>query len=748
MNWAEKTKRLLDIPAKSLRPIDGMATVRQEGEAAWVADLRTGENGAASLRVDVCGDSVVRIRLARGAIENRVTPMVVAPLSDRPPTTCRVNDDEAAWTLTTPLVLLRIARQPWGVTLEDRCGRVLLQADSDDRTAFSGPHVSPPAGFVDDADLPRIVATFKISPDEAFYGLGERFAPLDHRGRVVPCFTEGSGTWTQGTHKPIPFFMSSEGYGLFVNSSRPSLFDMGARSNATYSIALADDLLDLYVIYGPTFKQVLTHYAALTGRPEMPPKWSLGVWMSRHTYESQAQVEAVADRLRAEATPCDVIKLDTGWFHRPGRGSIIDHDMEWSDTFPAPAEMAAKLHAQGFRLCVWINLWFLTGSPKAQEARRLGFLLRRKDGTEFTFDMGSGCMVVPIDITLEAAREWYKGQLKVLLRQGVDTFFCDWGVGSDTELVYAGADGLSYNNEHGLLFVRTAHEAIREHTGRPGVVWALCGFAGIQRYPASYAGDSRCTFRDMASVLRGGLSASMSGISLWGAEIGGFGRLDSAPPEPELYIRYLQHGFLLPYAEFHGIGPREPWNFGDRAVAAYKKFASVRYRLLPYLYSQTALACSTGIPVLRPMVLEFQDDPNARHLDLQYMLGDAFLVAPVFGSETQRRVYLPAGTWFDFWTDEAHAGPGWIDCAAPLDRLPLFVRGNSIIPFGPDVQCTDDGGDVPPVFHVYGSAGGTGIWFDGNALHAVTAERREGRLQLSLDGVSRADHQVVVHGGE
>jgi alpha-D-xyloside xylohydrolase len=256
----------------------------------------------------------------------------------------------------------------------------------------------------------------------------------------------------------------------------------------------------------------------------------------------------------------------------------------------------------------------------------------------------------------------------------------------------------------------------------------------VQRYPASYAGDSRCTFRDLANVLRGGLSASLSGVGLWGAEIGGFGRSDTGGPDAELYVRYVQHGFLLPFAEFHGIGPREPWHYGPAVVAQYQRYARLRYRLLPYLYAQMHLACDTGVPVLRPMVLEFPEDPNTRHLDLQYMLGDALLVAPVVDRSTRRSVYLPPGDWFDFWTDRATAGPAWIDYEAPLDRLPLFVRGGHAIPMGAGGQHAAEAFADPPAIHLYGAAAASALVSDGSTCQRVAVSRTDGRLSLPGPG--------------
>ncbi|HEX8834294.1 MAG TPA: glycoside hydrolase family 31 protein, partial [Abditibacteriaceae bacterium] len=252
-----------------------------------------------------------------------------------------------------------------------------------------------------------------------------------------------------------------------------------------------------------------------------------------------------------------------------------------------------------------------------------------------------------------------------------------------TTNVYAGMDSVEYNNVHGLHFIRTAYEAIEEFTGQPGVVWGITGCAGIQRYPASYCGDSRSTFPEMASVLRGGLSCAMSGIGLWGTDIGGF---YGPRVEKSLYIRYFQLGMLLPFCQFHGVGAREPWNYDEETVDIYRKYAKLRYRLIPYLVSQTHLSQQTGMPLMRPLVLDYQGDPNTAHLESQYLLGENLLVAPVFGEESEQRVYLPEGEWVDFWTNHVECGPKWITSPTQLDTMPLFVKSGAIIPMAPVSQ--------------------------------------------------------------
>jgi alpha-D-xyloside xylohydrolase len=731
MDWMKQTAELLNFRKDCYHRLGEVRRIAVDGSSI-AAEVDLDDGGLALVKIDICSDTVVRLRISDKPIGETPTLMVVQ--HDWPNVGLKIDDSADRLIIKTTAIRVVINKKPWDFRILGPDGRELLAEEADDRRAFGTSFVSQPIGIVREGELTSVVGAFRMSPDEQFYGFGEKFGSLDKRGRQVRCFNQGSGTWTEGEHKNVPFFMSSNGYGVFFNSSYPMLFDMGVRSNATWSFALADRRLDVYFMYGPTYKQIISSYTEITGRPKLPPKWSFGIWMSRHTYSSRAEMEQVAQRLRDEQLPCDVLKIDTGWFHKPGRGSVIDYDMEWNEqAFPDPAGFISGLRKKGFRVCLFINSWVLSNSAKANEARRLGYLVKKHDGAEHTWDMGSQCPVVAFDLTNPDCRAWYQRQLQALLAQGVSTFFCDWGVDAPIDNAYAGMDGLQYSNLHSLLYIKTVYEAIEQFTKESAVVWGIAGWAGIQRYPTTYGGDSRCTFRDMASVLRGGLSAAMSGIGFWGCDIGGFGRVETGPPDPTLYIRYLQHGFFLPFSEFHGIGAREPWNFGREAVQIYKRYADLRYRLLPYLYAQAHHACHTGIPMLRPMALEFQDDRNTAHLDLQYMLGDSFLVAPVFGHETRRAVYLPAGTWFDYWTKMIHRGPAWITCQTPLDTMPLFVRGGSIVPMGPAVNFVDELTTESMTLDVYPVPGQFAAPIYDDIRGAATVQGHLGRDHLKLE---------------
>lgn len=674
--------QLLSPEAKTYHRLTAAGVATGEKPESLSLEGTTSDGLPVYLRVDVYRENLVRLRISPKPIQDKQTVMQAGELSCN----CAVqteSDDNRVFIKTAQLHIC-IQKDSWQLTITDPEGKPICSEAKD--VGPHGQYFHPPLGFYEMGDRTVVAMSMKMHPDEAFYGFGEKNGPLNKRNQVMRCWNESAGPWGEGLHKNVPFFMSSRGYGLYINSSRPQLFEMGVRSHDSYAFAVADEVMDLFFIYGPSFKQIIETYTEITGRPTVPPAWSFGIWMSRNAYRSQEEMEVVGARMREEKFPCDVLKTDVGWFSHPGRGSEVDFDMEWnSDTFPHPEAFLAGLKEQGFKVCLFIQVWVLKESAMAQEARSLGFLLKNITGAEHSWDMGKDCPVVAFDLTIPECREWYKEKLKGFLAQGIETFFCDWAIDSPTTNVYAGMDSVEYNNVHGLHFIRTAYEAIEEFTGRPGVVWGITGCAGIQRYPATYCGDSRSTFPEMASVLRGGLSCAMSGIGLWGTDIGGF----YGPVEKSLYIRYFQFGMLLPFAQFHGVGAREPWNYDEETVDIYRKYADLRYRLIPYLVSQTHLSQQSGIPLMRPLVLDFQDDPNTAHLESQFLLGESLLVAPVFGEENEQRVYLPEGEWVDFWTNRIESGPKWISSPTPLDTMPLFVKAGAIIPTSEGKQFID-----------------------------------------------------------
>jgi alpha-D-xyloside xylohydrolase len=348
----------------------------------------------------------------------------------------------------------------------------------------------------------------------------------------------------------------------------------------------------------------------------------------------------------------------------------------------------------GYHVSVWELPYIDSASPLYDEARGGGHLVRRADGSPVAALLvtGDGRPRGVVDFSRPETRAWWQELHRPLLEAGVAVMKSDFGEGLPDEAAMAdGRDGRAWHNLYALWYNRTVFEAVQRARDGDGLVWGRSGWAGSQRYPAQWAGDPEASVAGMAATLRGGLSYALSAPGFWSHDIAGFyGR----PPSPELYVRWAQFGLLSPLARAHGLSPREPWRFGARALAIFREFTELRYRLLPYLLRVAGEACFGGLPMLRPLCLEFPKDRGARAVDLQYLLGPDLLVCPVFSESPEPvtlDVYLPAGaSWVDWWTGEELAGGRWLGVTVQLERLPLYRRAGAEIELGPVIQHTGE----------------------------------------------------------
>jgi alpha-D-xyloside xylohydrolase len=449
-------------------------------------------------------------------------------------------------------------------------------------------------------------------------------------------------------------------------------------------------------------------------------------------------VEEVVTRMRELGIPCDVVGLDPLWLKERRRHMRDACDFVWDEeAYPDPPGFVRWLGERGVKVCLWENPYIWNGTAMYEEGRRKGFLVRNKDGeparpTENPEDAGIA------DFTNPAAVRWWQSKHRPFLRMGVAAFKSDYGEAVPADAVMAnGKSGREMHNVYPLLYNRAVFEEVRRQRGE-AVVFGRSGYAGSQRYPINWTGDSPCTYAGMAAALRAGLSLSLSGIPFWSHDIGGFWNPNGMnPPPSELYIRWAQFGLLSSHARFHGVGPREPWVFGEEAVAIVREFARLRYRLLPYLWGLAHEALA-GVPVARPLFLEFPDDPMAPHVDLEYMLGPYLLVAPLFNDGGRRQVYLPSGQWYDFWTNEQAVGPTWRDTVVPLERVPLYVRGDSIVPFAPAADFVRQKAWDPIQLDVRLASRAAFSFANPEQLVELSAEREGDELRLELGDTVQA----------
>ena len=540
-----------------------------------------------------------------------------------------------------------------------------------------------------DGQPQRATCAFHAQPGECFYGTGERFAKMDLSGRTLQLYNQdGQGVNNRRTYKNIPFYLSSEGYGLFLHTTYFAKFSLADHSTRSAQLLVDEPVIDCFVIGGDTPERILYGYRQLTGFPAMPPLWSFGTWMSRMTYFSADEVNEICDRMRAEGYPCDVIHLDTGWFK-------TDWLCEWKfneQRFPDPKGFIQRLKQQGYRVSLWQLPYISYDAAQYKEASENHYISQSPNKIQGASNFSVQDYAGTIDFTYDKATEWYKGLLKSLLDMGVACIKTDFGEDIHMDAKYHRGTPREIRNIYSLLYQKAAYEITKEVTGQ-GIVWARSAWAGCQRYPLHWGGDSASSWDGMAGSLKGGLHFGLSGFGFWSHDVPGFHSVPNfmnTRLSDDVYVRWTQFGVFSSHLRYHGSFKREPWHYPAIAPIV-KKWLQLRYRLIPYIVKQAEKTTQTGYPMLRAMYLMYPDDLVCRHLDSQYFFGDDFLVAPVMNSENKATVYLPEGRWVNFFTKEVFEGPLWLkDITVPLEEMPVYVRQGASIPMYPeDVACTD-----------------------------------------------------------
>ena len=541
-------------------------------------------------------------------------------------------------------------------------------------------------GFVDTPDGRYIHEQLSLGVGECVYGLGERFTAFVKNGQVVDMWNEDGGTSSEQAYKNIPFYVTNRGYGVFVNHPERVSFEVASEKVERIQFSVPGESLEYFIIYGPTPKEILNRYTALTGRPALPPAWSFGLWLSTSftTDYDEKTVTSFIDGMAVRDIPLHVFHFDCFWmkeFHWT--------DLQWNPRFfPDPEGMLRRLKDRGLHICVWINPYIAQRSILFEEAMQNGYLLKKTNGdipnstgtTVWQTDMWQAGMGI-LDFTNPEASRWFAAKLRALLKMGVDTFKTDFGERIPTDVVYHdGSDPFKMHNYYTYLYNRTVFSVLREERGEhDALVFARSATVGSQQFPVHWGGDSTASFESMAETLRGGLSFGLSGFGFWSHDIGGFEQTANA----DVYKRWTAFGLLSSHSRLHGSNSyRVPWHYDDEAVAVLSKFTKLKCSLMPYLYRAAIQAHEKGTPMLRAMMLEFPNDPACDYLDLQYVLGDSLLVAPVFSHEGNVNYYVPEGKWTNFLNGNVIEGPRWLRETHDFLSLPLLVRPNSVIPIG------------------------------------------------------------------
>ena len=547
----------------------------------------------------------------------------------------------------------------------------------------------------------HIVAQLTLGVGELVYGLGERFTAFAKNGQTVDIWNEDGGTCSYQAYKNIPFYMTNQGYGVFVNHTGRVSFEVATERTSRVQFSVPGEGLEFLVIYGPTPKEVLRKYTDLMGKPALPPSWSFGLWLSTSftTNYDEKTVNEFIDGMESRGIPLSVFHYDCFWM----RG-FHWCDFKWDpDVFPDPEGMLQRLHQRGLKVCTWINPYIAQASELFDEGKDNGYFLKRSNGDVWQWDMWQPGMAL-VDFTNPAAVEWYQSKLEAVLDQGVDSLKTDFGERIPTDVVYYdGSDPVLMHNLYTELYNKAVFELLERKRGKgEAVLFARSATAGGQQYPCHWGGDCWSDFEAMAESLRGGLSLCLSGFGFWSHDIGGF---EGLPPEA-LYHRWVAFGLMSTHSRLHGsTSYRVPWAYGDEAVAVLRFFTRLKLGLMPYLWKQAQETSETGVPMLRAMVLEFPEDPTCAFLDRQYMLGESLLVAPVFSPDGSVTYYLPQGTWYSLLTGESREGGTWVTETHTALSMPLWVRQETVLELAPGATSPEAALSADPTRVGYGVEG-------------------------------------------
>lgn len=618
-------------------------------------------------KIDFVTPRTVRIRMLTTPVEPKPAASIMLAKEPGRDGSWKVTETNDKIIYSSDYGTIQINKNPWRIVLKDKAGRILSQtaalSDADSTQVKYTLFCFVKRGS-DNAR--RINPVFTLTADEMIFGCGESATGLNKAGQKVNLFvTDPQGPETDQMYKPIPFFMSNRGYGMFMHTSAPVTCDFGATYIGLNKMFMGDENLDLFVFFGEP-KDILDEYTDLVGKPGMPPLWSFGTWMSRITYFSEKEGYDVAANIRKNKYPCDVIHFDTGWF-----------DVDWQcdykfseNRFQNPQQMLKDLRSQGFHVCLWQLPYFTPKNRYFSELIEKDMYVKNGNG-ELPYED------VVLDFSNPETVKWYQDKLAGLLNIGVSAIKVDFGEAAPLNGIYA--SGKSGWYEHNLYPVRydMAVSEITKKLHNENIMWARAAWAGSQRYPLHWGGDAATTNTGLLGTLRAGLSFGLSGFSFWSHDMGGF--VKSTPED--LYCRWIPFGFLTSHTRAHGAPPTEPWLYDSKRVQdVFRKSAEMKYRLMPYVYAQAKECTEKGLPMLRALFVEFPDDPGAWKVDDEYLFGSQILVAPLLESGmTGRTVYLPEGKWIDYQTEKVYEG-GWHRIEAGSLPIIMLVRDGSVLP--------------------------------------------------------------------
>ena len=576
-----------------------------------------------------------------------------------------------------------------------------------------------------------------LSIGEKVYGLGERFTPYVKNGQVVDMWNEDGGTASEISYKNIPFYITNKGYGVFVNSTDAVSYEVCSEAVTRVQFSVPGEKLDFMIIGGEDMKKVLENYTTLTGKPALPPAWTFGLWLTSSftTSYDEETVMSFVNGMEERKIPLHVFHFDCYWMKE---NEWCNFDWDKAMFSDVEGMLGRMKNDKRLKICVWINSYIGQKSPLFKEAMELGYLLKRPNGDVWQWDMWQAGMGL-VDFTNPGACEWYKSKLRKLLDQGVDCFKTDFGERIPTDVVYFdGSDPVKMHNYYTYLYNKCVFELLEEYKGKnEACLFARSATVGGQKFPVHWGGDCSSNYPSMSESLRGGLSLCMSGFGFWSHDISGF---EGTAPN-DVYKRWAAFGLLSTHSRLHGSNSyRVPWLFGEEAVDVVRYFSEFKCTLMPYMFTNAVHTHKTGIPVMRSMVLEFQNDHCCEDIDRQYMLGDNIMVAPVFTECGDIDYYLPEGTWTHLFTNKVIKGGKWLTENHDFFSLPLMAKENSIIALGgnnqtPEYDYTD--GLTLNIFELGDMAETEVCDMQGNKALEVKAAKNAGKVTITFSGKAK-----------
>ncbi len=527
----------------------------------------------------------------------------------------------------------------------------------------------------------KVGLKFLIDKNEHFYGLGEtdqnaEKIELDHLGNKYTL-------WNKHLPAPsrmiFPFTISSKGYGLFIDNYWPAEIDIGSHNLKKFSYVSDGGKLNCYIMIGKSIEDILYKYSKVIGAPTIPPRFVFGLLQSKFGYKSSQEVESIANKYRKKQIPCDGIIIDLYWFNKMG-------DMSFNKKkFPKPNEMITKLKEKGFHIILIEEPYITKGSRLFEEGKKLEVFGKKSTGEPYIIPFWPGQSAI-VDFTNPLAKQWWANQHYNLIDMGVGGWWADLNEPEDhpQDMIHYAGPASKVHNIFALEMMRSIKLAYEQHAPDKRLfIMSRSGWAGMQRYGAgTWSGDVETSWEALSKQIALGLNMGLVGVPYWNTDIGGFiGESVSS----ELFIRWLQFGAFTPIMRPHGFhAEREPWSFGEEAEIIITEIIKLRYQMIPYLYTLAYEAYEKGLPIMRPLVMYYPDNPVVTNITDQYLFGKDLLVAPILKKgERERTVYLPEGNWYNFWTCEKIYGNQFINVEAPLEQIPIFVKADAILPILP-----------------------------------------------------------------